>query len=212
MRRLYYLFIVLSLFTANLQALPQSIYPSVEQAIESLRPENDLERDVMSSEEWIEGARWGVPRKGHPEGAIIYHIHEVLGNVERKYGDSPIRDKLRIITIIHDTFKHKVDESLPTYGENQHGMIARRFAEKYIADDRILEIIQRHDDAYFAWRFGMGGNWEKAYRWASNLIEILGDDLGLFIAFYECDNETGDKTPDDVIWFKEFASVKSLCP
>lgn len=207
MRRLYYLLIVFSLFTANLQAVYQHPYSSTEQAIEGLRPENELEREVMSSEEWLEGASWGVPRKGHPEGAIIHHIHEVLANVERKFGDSPMREKLRFITIVHDTFKNKVDESMPTYGENQHGMIARRFAEKYISDERILEIIQRHDEAYFAWCYGMRGDWEKAERSAFNLMEILGDDLELFIAFYECDNETGDKTPDDVIWFKELATA-----
>ncbi|HEV8051651.1 MAG TPA: hypothetical protein VGP47_04085 [Parachlamydiaceae bacterium] len=212
MSQFYYLFIVLSLFATNLQAIPDSSYKSVEQAIECLYPENELERQVISSEEWREGARWGEPRKGHPEGAVIYHIHEVLGNVEKNYGDSPMREKLRIITIIHDTFKHQVDMSLPTYGENQHGMLARRFAEKYITDQGILEIIQRHDDAYFAWRFWMNGNREKSLRSVTNLIEVLGDDLELFTAFYECDNATGDKTPDDVIWFKEMSQMCYILP
>jgi hypothetical protein len=46
--------------------------------------------------------------------------------------------KLRIIAIIHDTFKYKVDRSKPKEGENHHGMLARRFAEKFItsADSR----------------------------------------------------------------------------
>jgi len=183
-------------------------FHSADEAISCLYPENDIEREVISSEEWLAGARWGEPRNGHPEGAIIYHIHEVLDNVEKYYGDSSMREKLRIITIIHDTFKNKFDNSLPKGGENQHGMIARRFAEKYIADQGILEIIQRHDDAFFAWKFGaIQGDWDKAYQNASKLIDILGDDLELFIAFFECDNRTGDKTPESVDWFKQYAET-----
>lgn len=203
MKKSFALIIYLSFFITNIHG---HFNQDADVAIEALIPENEIEKNVVSSPDWIEGARWGVPRKGHPEGAIIYHIHEVLKNVDTLYGDSPMRENLRIITIIHDTFKYKVNQSLPSKGENQHGMIARRFAENHLTDPMILEIIQRHDDAYFAWRFGAEqGDWDKAYRSACELIDILGDHLELFIAFYECDNKTGDKTSDDVEWFKEFA-------
>lgn len=198
------------MFAGALQAYSAKEIPlhyNVDEAIALIVPENETERKVLASEEWIEGARWGEPRSGHPEGAVIYHIHEVLENVETYYGDSPMREKLRIITIIHDTFKHKVDFSLPKRGENQHGMIARRFAEKFLTDETLLEIIQKHDDAYFAWQFGaQQGDWEKALQSAYHLIDVLGNDLELFIAFYKCDNRTGDKTPVSVEWFDEVVS------
>lgn len=133
-----------------------------------------------------------------------------LGNVDKFYGNSPMREKLRIISIIHDSFKHKYNLALPKGGENQHGMIARRFAENYISDRSLLEIIQRHDDAYFAWRFAAEGDCVEAHRRANYLIDVLGEDLELFIAFFECDNQTGDKTQEPVDWFKEFSAMKAL--
>lgn len=174
-----------------------------DEAIANLLPETELEQQIMNDPEWIEGASWGEPRPGHPEGAIIYHILEVLNNVETFYGDSPLRENLRVLTLIHDTFKNKVDRNLPTKGENQHGMIARRFARAFIEDPVILNILQWHDDAYSAWKKGAnGGDWDAALTSARSLIDALGPSIDLYVAFYTCDNTTGDKTQEPLEWFK----------
>lgn len=176
-------------------------------ALSLLQPETLLEQDVISSTEWIEGASWGEPRPGHPEGAVIFHILEVLDNVDNLYGNSPLREKLRIISLIHDTFKSKVDSTLPRRGENHHAMIARRFAEKFIEDAGILDVIQMHDNAYGAWNKGKrDGDWTKALELAHELIADLGPNLEFYISFYECDNSTGDKTAEPYNWFKEIVS------
>lgn len=178
-----------------------------DEAIANLLPETELERQIINDPEWIQGASWGEPRPGHPEGAVIYHILEVLNNVETLYGDSSLRENLRVLTLIHDTFKNKVDRDLPTKGENQHGMIARRFAEQFTEDSVILNILKWHDDAYSAWKKGAnGGDWDAALISARSLIDALGSGIDLYVAFYTCDNMTGDKTQEPLEWFKSIVA------
>lgn len=170
---------------------------------EIIKPETKLEELIISDSEFIEGALWGEPRRGHPEGKVIYHIKEVLDNVD-KYSNNYDREKLRLISIIHDTFKHKVDRDKPRIGENHHAMIARRFAEKYITDKSILDIIELHDEAYNAWRTGnMRNDWVYARRRAKRMIDRIGDNIEIFLKFYKCDNETGDKENLGYDWFIE---------
>jgi hypothetical protein len=183
---------------------------SLNLAFSQLQPETFLEQEIVSSVEWIKGASWGEPRSGHPEGAVIFHILEVLHNVDNYYRNSPLREKLRVISIVHDTFKNKVDFRLPKTGENHHAMIARRFAEKFTDDESILDVIQMHDDAYHAWNKGSReGNWISALELAHKLIVDLGPNLELYLSFYKCDNFTGDKTAEPYEWFKEIASHES---
>lgn len=175
---------------------------------ELIKPENDLERLIISNPIWIEGATFPFPpRKGHPEGAVINHIVEVLENVD-KYSNARNRADLRVITLIHDTFKYKVDESKPKSGENHHAMIARRFAEEIgITNPIILDIIELHDTAYNAWCNGSrDGKWSKAEERAHKLIERLDavdvEALDLYLSFYRADNETGDKEKENFEWFE----------
>lgn len=169
-----------------------------------VNPENGIETAICSDADFIAGASYGRPRSGHPEGPIIYHIQEVLSNIDKWYADDEDRQDLRLIAILHDTFKNKVDQRLPKSGENHHGMIARRFAEKFPINDMLLTVIQYHDDAYNAWSAGGRHNdWYKANKRASNLRTILNnyDCLDLYIKFYRCDNATGDKSRENYEWF-----------
>lgn len=219
---IYLLFISLSLSAINIsfaeegsqlisEAAALNAATNEAFAFANLIPETELEQQIVASSDWILGASWGEPRPGHPEGAIIHHILEVLNNVETFYGSSPLRENLRIITLIHDTFKYKVDRDLPVFGENQHAMIARRFAEQFIEDQGILNIIQWHDDAYFAWKQGaVKGDWDKAHASARSLIDALGPNIDLYLAFYQCDNMTGDKTQEPLEWFKNFVEEEII--
>lgn len=183
--------------------------PSLDEAFLSVFPENPTERAILANLDWIEGASLGKPRPGHPEGEVIYHILEVLANVETWCAEHPTspenRSKLRIIALIHDTFKHKVDRKIPEEGENHHAAIARRFAEQIgINENEILTIIETHDDAYLIWRDGNGDREakEKAVQLVGSLID-RGASPDLYTAFYWCDNHTGDKTPVPYLWFEE---------
>ena len=83
-------------------------------------------------------------------------------------------------------------------------MLARRFAEKYIQDEGILDIIELHDEAHSAWVVGQQyGDWTSATERVGSLTSTLGENIDLYLKFYECDNRTGSKKQDDFEWFKE---------
>lgn len=176
-----------------------------------LNAENDLERLILSDPDMVKGLLWGKPRNGHPEGKVIYHVNHVLENINKLDISPEERDKLRLIAIIHDSFKYKVDLTRPKYGENHHAMIARRFAEKYVSDEEILMIIETHDDAYNAWGKGnRKGDWVSANERANKLIDRLGTSINLYMKFFSCDNETGDKTSECYVWFENKFKSRSL--
>jgi len=169
-----------------------------------VKPENGIETVICNDAEFITGASYGKPRSGHPEGKVIYHVKEVLDNIDKFYADDPDRTDLRFIALVHDTFKHKVDRNKPKVGANHHGTIARVFAQQFTQDYTLLSIIERHDEAYNAWSVGgRRGNWYKAEERANRLIQglLLEGGLGLYIKFYKCDNLTGDKEQDNYDWF-----------
>lgn len=165
--------------------------------------ETNLEWMISQRPAWRLGLTYGKPRPGHPEGMVVYHIAEVLGNVDKFYRDHPNRAKLRLITMIHDNFKYLVDRSLPKDGENHHGMLARRWAERLLTDPEVLDVIETHDEAFNAWCKGnRTGKWEEVEERALRLIKRMGDSIDLYVAFFKCDNYTGDKTIDPFVWFE----------
>ncbi|MCS6796712.1 MAG: HD domain-containing protein [Raineya sp.] len=174
---------------------------------------SDLEQAIVEDVEWQEGLFFGKPRYGHPEGKIIAHIYEVLANVDNlrwKIAETDYQ-KLRLITLIHDTFKHKVDESKPRVGANHHAFIARQFAEKYISDKATLDIIELHDEAYHAWRQEyFCNNPDEAQKRLEKLLARLGENLQLFYLFFVCDTQTGDKIQDSLRWFEQKTGIQRV--
>ncbi|MDX1905131.1 MAG: hypothetical protein SFU27_13335 [Thermonemataceae bacterium] len=178
-----------------------------------LEAHSDLEVRIMEDAAWQEGLFFGKPRHGHPEGKIINHIREVLANVEslRWRIDEESYHKLRLVTLIHDTFKHKVDEKKPRTKENHHAYIARKFAEKYITDASILEVIELHDEAYHSWReLYCNQNPEKsALRW-QEFIRRMSPFLDFFYLFFVCDTQTGDKDQSPLRWFEQKTGLQRV--
>jgi hypothetical protein len=167
------------------------------------KTETPLEEIICASEAWQQGAAWGTPRRGHPEGRVADHIAEVLANVERHATSPEERIDLRLIALIHDTFKYRVDPAQPKSGENHHARIARRFAERYLEDRVLLEIIELHDEAYNSYEMGeRKDRWQDAEERAARLARRLGASLPLYIRFYRSDTETGSKTQAPVAWFE----------
>ncbi|MFT4552490.1 MAG: hypothetical protein ACI9S8_001115 [Chlamydiales bacterium] len=176
----------------------------VEEAILSLSPENEVEERIIDAPSWREGVEYGKPRQGHPEGKVIYHIQEIFQNIEEKYVSSPFRSKLRLLAMVHDSFKHQVSKDVPKRGANHHGAYARKFTESFTDDEGLLEITRRHDDAYNIWRKGKNsGDWEASENEVRQLILDLGDNVALYHAFFECDCKTGNKTHAPFEWFSE---------
>ena len=79
-----------------------------------------------------------------------------------------------------------------------------------IARDPIAVLSQLlHDEAYNSWCKGdRDDKWNKAEERAWKLVKRLEDSLELYTTFYRCDNETGDKEPDNFKWFQTFIQEK----
>ncbi|MCC7425094.1 MAG: hypothetical protein IT428_32900 [Planctomycetaceae bacterium] len=182
---------------------PCDVVSSSAGTVHGIELETELERRIASDPRWQLGLDWGRPRPGHPEGSIRAHLQTVLANVDRLFGDSPLRRKLRLIALIHDTFKHEVDPDRPRSGANHHGMIARRFAEPLIDDQDVLDVIELHDEAYNAWQKGSrDGRWDRAIERVDALLDRLGPTRTLFVGFYRCDNSVEGKASDSYDWLQ----------
>jgi hypothetical protein len=165
--------------------------------------ESQLEKAIAADPAWLSGMTWGEPRPGHPEGQVQFHIRDVLDNIDRYFGDSDDRARLRLIALIHDTFKYQAIYMPQDTPRRSHGYEARQFAERYIHDQDVLEVIELHDEAYKAYLLlSQNGDREAAERRARELIRRLDQRIDLFMHFYLCDNQAGDKSADHYEWFQ----------
>ncbi|MCP4438111.1 MAG: hypothetical protein GY810_04135 [Aureispira sp.] len=170
----------------------------------SVSPITEIEELIIREKSWVQGALWGEPRPGHPEGKVIHHIKEVLGNVDLATSDYKYQEQLRQITIIHDTFKYLEEISRPRRDwTKHHAVYARRFAEQFIDDDAVLDVIEWHDEAFYTWRYLQMGLEQKAEKRLAKLYDRIGDNMQLFYLFFKCDTQTGDKYQQPVAWFEE---------
>jgi hypothetical protein len=172
-----------------------------EALVPGFRPENDLERRITQDPELLEGLAWGKPRKAHPEGSIGSHVADLLERLNAEGIQGEERARLRFITLVHDAFKNKVQEWRPRTGENHHAMRARRFAERYTDDERLLTTIELHDRPYGIWR-KMRRTGRLDRRRLEDLMRRL-EDPDLFMKFVELDGSTEGKNPEPVRWFRE---------
>ncbi|CAA6802994.1 MAG: Unknown protein [uncultured Aureispira sp.] len=169
-----------------------------------INPESILEQTIVQDSYWQIGAFWGEPRPGHPEGKVIYHIHEVLQNVDKATSNKKMRQQLRLITIIHDTFKHLEEQTRPrTDWSKHHAIFALSFAKEHIQDQAVLDVIELHDDAYYAWCAARAGAEEKSNKLLNRLRKRLKGNLQLFYLFFKCDTQTGDKYQSPIAWFEK---------
>lgn len=183
-----------------------AIYHEIEQR---LTPETAQEKQIIKHPDWREGAMWGKPRYGHPEGKILYHIEEVLWNVDAVNPNAITRQNLRFITLTHDTFKHKEHRGFPRDWSRHHAVLARHFSEQFTDNQGILDIIEFHDEAYHIWKMERR-LFRKiaAQKRLEKLLLRLGDNLQLFYLFFKCDTQTGDKNQESILWFEN--TVKDI--
>lgn len=168
-------------------------------------PETPLEQAICASPDWQAGAAWGKPRPGHGEGPVMHHIADVLANVDREATSPEERRALRLVALVHDSFKYRVDWTRSVEGENHHAARARAFAAAYLDDPVLLDIIALHDEAYHCWRTGhVKGDWPRAEARAERLLARLGAAWPLYLRFFRCDNDTPFKDHAPVQWFEDF--------
>jgi HD domain len=166
-------------------------------------PESELERALIADPELREGLAWGRPRKGHPEGTVGAHAADLLRTVDRWGETGQRREELRVLALIHDSMKYRVRDWLPKVGENHHAIRARRFAERYTTDERLLATIEHHDRPYALWRKQRRTGRVDEKRLDRMLEDI--PDMELFVRFVELDGSTEGKTAGPIEWLKEQA-------
>jgi hypothetical protein len=170
--------------------------------------ETRLERAIAADPAWRAGIAWGSPRPGHPEGQVLFHIRDVLANIDRFFDKAADRPRLRLIALLHDTFKYQAVAAAHQLPRPAHGLLARAFAEQYIGDTGVLEVIELHDEAYKIWRLlDKRQDAQSANHRASELIARLGQHLDLFMCFYFCDQRTGDKSIAHYQWFESIVAA-----
>jgi hypothetical protein len=182
--------------------------PGSETAVPGFTPETELERAVSADPQLREGLAWGKPRRGHPEGSVGHHVADLLQTIER-WGETGMRrEELRFLALVHDTLKNKVQNWRPKTGENHHAMRARRFAERYVDDERLLATIEQHDRPYSLWRKmrRSGGVDEHAF---TEMLDRIPD-LELFVRFVELDGSSEGKNPEPIRWFKAELAQRGL--
>ena len=179
---------------------PDEGTPLASDLIPGFEPENALERRLAQDPVLLEGWAWGKPRPGHPEGSVGAHVADLLRTIEHWGEQGKRRSELRFISLVHDALKFEVKYRLPRTGENHHAMRARRVAEAYTDDERLLATIELHDRAYGIWRKSSRRGADANERLAAMCDRVPDPDL--FLRFVELDGSTEGKNPEPVKWLR----------
>lgn len=180
-----------------------------DRILQLIAPETDLEIQLLREPTFQKGLLWGEPRYGHPEGKIILHIREVFDNIDKLNLCTKERAQLRLVALVHDTFKYKEDRSFPRDWARHHAMLAREYMEQYNNDEVVLNILELHDEAYYCWRMFNNVQMHVAAQIRlESLINRVHEYLQLYYLFFKCDTQTGDKTQVPVEWFE--STVKDI--
>jgi hypothetical protein len=129
------------------------------------------------------------------------HVADLLRKIDSWDEPPERRAELRFLALVHDSLKFQVDDRLPKSGENDHAKRARRLAERYTDDERLLGTIEEHDRPYRMWRRlrRTGRLDEEAFE---EMLERVKDP-SLFLRFVELDGSTEGKDPEPVAWFSD---------
>ncbi len=174
-----------------------------------LSPETKVERLILEDSAFQKGLNWGTPRFGHPEGKVIFHIQEVLENVDKLDITEHQRQQLRLIAYTHDTFKYLEIKGFPRDWSKHHGVFARHFTEKFSEEQSLLDIIEFHDEAYYSWRHThIHRDPESGQSRLDNLLQRVGSNIQLYYLFFKCDTRTGDKNQAPLKWFEK--NIKNI--
>jgi hypothetical protein len=164
-------------------------------------PEGPLEAAVADEPDLLKGLAWGKPRKSHPEGAVGTHVTDLLREIDSAGEPEERRSQLRFVALVHDSFKGEVKQWLPRTGENHHAMRARRFAERFTDDERLLATIELHDRPYAIWKkMRRRGHLDEGA--LEEMLERVPDHA-LFLRFIEIDGASEAKDPEPIRWFRE---------
>jgi hypothetical protein len=175
---------------------------TIEELVPGFRPETALERELASDPALLRGLAWGRPRPGHPEGGVGRHVGDIVAAITEPQGR--LRCELRFLALVHDAFKHRVRPDAGYSPDNDHAVLARRFAERHTADPRLLDTLELHDAPYYIWRTRTDDG-----RAALEALLARIPDLELFLRFVELDGSTEGKDPRPLAWLRGVVAAQA---
>jgi hypothetical protein len=180
----------------------------VTELVPGFEPASSLEITLAFQPALLAGLAWGKPRPAHPEGPVGLHVSELLEQIDLRGETRDRRTALRVIALVHDSFKYRVVKWLPRTGENHHAMRARRFLEGFSTDERLLTTVELHDRPYHTWkRLNRTGTYDEA-RFEQMLARIPDHDL--FLTFVEIDGASEAKNPQPIRWYRDQLRKRDL--
>ena len=156
---------------------------------------------IVSDPRYIKNIEYGVPRSGHPEGKVKYHIADLEKNLEKLAPRITQEQywKLKFLIHVHDSFKADAIPDSPILSPNSHASLARKFATEFTDDTDLLNMIQYHDVNFALWRQYQTKESFDEERLQSLLNTIV--DWDLFLLFLIIDGSTKGKDPEKLRWF-----------
>jgi hypothetical protein len=176
--------------------------PPPDATLSDFRPETALEGAIFADPGLRAGLVWGLPRLGHPEGSVGQHVAAIVRCIDD--GD-PLRADLRVLALVHDAFKAAVDPAAGWSRDNDHAVLARRFAERFTSDERLLVTLEFHDEPYWLWRTRAD---DATFDAALERIP----DVALFVRFVELDASTEGKDVSFLWWFRRELARRGALP
>ena len=131
------------------------------------------------------------------------HVAAMLTWIPR---DDELGSDLRFLALVHDSFKSEVRPHEPWSTDNDHAALARRFAESYTTDERLLTTLELHDEPYCIWR--TGDQPEQALR----ALLDRSPDPRLFARFVELDAANEGKDLTFLWWFRRELARRGQLP
>jgi hypothetical protein len=132
---------------------------------------------------------------------VGHHVADILAGITEV---GPQREDLRFLALVHDAFKYRVDPEGGYSRDNDHAVLARRFAERFTTDERLLTTLELHDEPYWIWRTHPddGGT-------ALGALLARLPDVELFMRFVELDASTEGKDPGLLRWLRSAAGAET---
>jgi hypothetical protein len=162
----------------------------------------DIVEAVKSDVRYLRNIEYGMPRSGHPEGKVSYHIAEMEKKLEGLRDRGISEDhywKLMFLIHVHDSFKAEAIANSPIHSPKSHASLACIFASEFTDDEDLLNMIQLRDMNYSLWRqFAATGSFN--YERFNKLLETISN-WGLFLMFIILDGSTKGKDRSITEWF-----------
>lgn len=178
---------------------PEAFQKSKLATFRIVKPETPLEREIVGHPDFLVGVQWGNPRRGHPEGSVLNHIAKILAGIERMdqfpetapyQNDPSMRTALRVLTLLHDTFKsHSRSSEMPV--KLGHNIFAAQMAQELKLPLLWTNMILFHDYCFYIENhFEKTQNLEIWHDQAQALLGIV--EPHTFYAFTYLDRRGGD--------------------